>query len=159
MYGITWKNVVEPGRPQMTIWRTRIACWIPKATNTHSQYIREGCHDELNTSSAWWKCNKHNSFKQVTSLEQNTQYLHLITTQSGTPQAVQCSSSRTYCSFHFQTFLSICLSLRSVACCDWAHSLLSLLWLRCHLPTLCLTYTEVPQPYLKHVSNMLKKLN
>ena len=22
----------------MTIWRTRIACWIPKATNTHSQY-------------------------------------------------------------------------------------------------------------------------
>jgi hypothetical protein len=23
----------------MTIWRMRIACWIPKATNTHSQYI------------------------------------------------------------------------------------------------------------------------
>jgi len=26
-------------RPQMTIWRMRIACWIPKATNTHSQYV------------------------------------------------------------------------------------------------------------------------
>jgi hypothetical protein len=25
-----WKNVVEPGRPQVT-WRMRIACWIPKA--------------------------------------------------------------------------------------------------------------------------------
>jgi len=34
-YKIIWKNIVEPGRPQMTIWRTRIACWIPKATNTH----------------------------------------------------------------------------------------------------------------------------
>jgi hypothetical protein len=22
----------------MTTWRMRIACWIPKATNTHSQY-------------------------------------------------------------------------------------------------------------------------
>ena len=34
-----WKNVVERSRPQMTIWRTRIACWIPKATNTHSEYV------------------------------------------------------------------------------------------------------------------------
>jgi len=23
----------------MTIWRMRIAFWIPKATNTHSQYV------------------------------------------------------------------------------------------------------------------------
>jgi len=35
-YEIKWKNTVESGRPQMTIWRTRIECWIPKATNTHS---------------------------------------------------------------------------------------------------------------------------
>ena len=33
------KNIVEPGRPQMTIWRMRIACWTPKATNTHSEYV------------------------------------------------------------------------------------------------------------------------
>jgi hypothetical protein len=26
---------VEPGRPQMTIWRVHIAYWIHKATNTH----------------------------------------------------------------------------------------------------------------------------
>jgi len=34
-----WKNIVERGRPQMTIWRMRIACWITKATNTHTQYV------------------------------------------------------------------------------------------------------------------------
>jgi hypothetical protein len=34
-----WKNIVEPGRPQMTIWHMRVACWIPKATNTHSEYV------------------------------------------------------------------------------------------------------------------------
>jgi len=34
-----WKNTVEPDRPQMTIWRMRIACWIPKATNPYSQYV------------------------------------------------------------------------------------------------------------------------
>ena len=33
------KHMVEPGRPQMTIRRMRIACWIPKATNTHSEYV------------------------------------------------------------------------------------------------------------------------
>ena len=33
------KNFVEPGRPQMAVWRMRIACWIPKATNTHSEYV------------------------------------------------------------------------------------------------------------------------
>jgi hypothetical protein len=32
-------NIVEPDRPQMTIWRMRVACWIPKATNTHSEYV------------------------------------------------------------------------------------------------------------------------
>ena len=30
------ENIVDRGRPQMTIRRMRIACWIPKATNTHS---------------------------------------------------------------------------------------------------------------------------
>ena len=38
-YEIMWKNTLEPERPQITIWRMRIACWIPKATNTLSKYI------------------------------------------------------------------------------------------------------------------------
>ena len=35
VYEIVWKNGVEWSRPQMKIWRMRIACGIPKATNTH----------------------------------------------------------------------------------------------------------------------------
>ena len=31
---IIWKNIVEPGRPQMTIGHMQVACWIRKATNT-----------------------------------------------------------------------------------------------------------------------------
>ena len=34
-----WKNIVERGRPQMTARRKRIAYWIPKATNTDSEYV------------------------------------------------------------------------------------------------------------------------
>jgi hypothetical protein len=32
--------MVEPDRPQMTILRMRISGCIPKATNTHSQYVK-----------------------------------------------------------------------------------------------------------------------
>jgi len=39
VYEIMWKNMVEPGRPRMKIWCMRIACWIPKATNIHSEYV------------------------------------------------------------------------------------------------------------------------
>jgi len=28
VYYIMWKNNVEPDRPQMKIWRMRMACWI-----------------------------------------------------------------------------------------------------------------------------------
>ena len=31
---IMWKSIVDPGRPQMTIWHMRIAFWMPKATHT-----------------------------------------------------------------------------------------------------------------------------
>jgi len=31
--------MVEPGRLEMTIWRMRIECWIPKSTNEHSEYV------------------------------------------------------------------------------------------------------------------------
>jgi hypothetical protein len=34
-----WKNIVETDRPQATIWRMRIACWITEATDTHSDYV------------------------------------------------------------------------------------------------------------------------
>ena len=34
-----WKNIVQPDRSQKTIRCMRIECWIPKATNTHSEYV------------------------------------------------------------------------------------------------------------------------
>jgi hypothetical protein len=39
LYEITWKRSIQPDRPQMTIWRMRITCWIPKAKNIHSEYV------------------------------------------------------------------------------------------------------------------------
>jgi hypothetical protein len=39
VYEIIWKNTVEPSRPQMIIWRMRIACWIHKDTDTHREYV------------------------------------------------------------------------------------------------------------------------
>ena len=39
VYETMWKNIVERGRPQITIWRMRIACWIPKATHTHTHTL------------------------------------------------------------------------------------------------------------------------
>jgi hypothetical protein len=37
VYKTMWKNIVESGRPQMMCMR--IACWIPKATDTHSEHV------------------------------------------------------------------------------------------------------------------------
>ena len=37
------KSVVERGRRQMAIWRMRNACWIPMATNTHTQVDSTRC--------------------------------------------------------------------------------------------------------------------
>jgi hypothetical protein len=42
VYEIMWKNTVQQDRPQMKIrrMRMRIACWIPKATDTPSiEYV------------------------------------------------------------------------------------------------------------------------
>ena len=39
VYEIIWKNTVEPGKPQMTIWYMGIAWCIPKTTNQHSEYV------------------------------------------------------------------------------------------------------------------------
>jgi hypothetical protein len=39
VYEKMWKNTVERDRPQMAIRRLRIACWIPKATNTQTEVV------------------------------------------------------------------------------------------------------------------------
>jgi len=35
---IMLKNIAQPDMSHMAIWRMRIACWIPKAKDTHSEY-------------------------------------------------------------------------------------------------------------------------
>jgi len=39
VYEMIWKNIVQPVRPQMTVWRMRIACRILKATSIHSECL------------------------------------------------------------------------------------------------------------------------
>jgi hypothetical protein len=38
-FEIMWKNIVEADRSQTIIWSMCTACWIPRATNTHSEYV------------------------------------------------------------------------------------------------------------------------
>jgi len=33
------KNILEPDRLQMPVWRMHVTCWMRKATNTHSEYV------------------------------------------------------------------------------------------------------------------------
>jgi hypothetical protein len=35
-YEIIWKNIVQPDRPHMRVWRMRSTFCIPKAANTYS---------------------------------------------------------------------------------------------------------------------------
>ena len=37
-YGIMWKKYCRTVQ-NTKIWRMHIVCWIPKATNTHSEYV------------------------------------------------------------------------------------------------------------------------
>jgi len=39
VYEKMWKDIVERGRPQLAIWRMRIASLITKATNTFAQGV------------------------------------------------------------------------------------------------------------------------
>ena len=36
---MVWKNIIEQSRLQVTTWCTHIARWIPKVTNTLSEYV------------------------------------------------------------------------------------------------------------------------
>jgi hypothetical protein len=39
IYEKIWKNILEPGRQQKTIWHMCFVCWILKATNTQTEYV------------------------------------------------------------------------------------------------------------------------
>jgi len=37
IYEMMWKNIVDPGMPQMRIWCMNIACWLPKIPTQKSK--------------------------------------------------------------------------------------------------------------------------
>jgi hypothetical protein len=39
VYEITRVRILQPDMPQMIVRHMRIACWIPKATDTRSEYV------------------------------------------------------------------------------------------------------------------------
>ena len=39
IYEIMWKITIHPGRPQITLWRMLLACWITNATDTNSERV------------------------------------------------------------------------------------------------------------------------
>jgi hypothetical protein len=43
VYEIMWKAIVETDRAQLTLWLTSIIYWVPKATNTLSEYVKTYC--------------------------------------------------------------------------------------------------------------------
>ena len=71
-----WKNTVEPDWPQIIIWRTRIAGWIPKATNRHAEYailLFHGNNGYMNASECYVNC--LSSYNIVVNL---THFVHLL---------------------------------------------------------------------------------
>ena len=90
-----WKNIVELGRPQTTIWRMRILCRIPKATNTNSQYVTifavplyQRLQDRISTSRR-----THTACTVVTSLHispTNFQTGHLLAEHLPSPIYPSC---------------------------------------------------------------------
>ena len=43
LYEIMCKSMVEPDRPQVTVWRMRFPCWTIKAADTHLEYAILNC--------------------------------------------------------------------------------------------------------------------
>ena len=55
-FEIIWKkNVVETDRPNLTVKRMGIACRIPNATNTHSEYVILMQYIEGGGNESLWK--------------------------------------------------------------------------------------------------------
>jgi len=102
-----WKNVVEPDRPQIKTWRMRIACWIPKATNTHLQYVtliafplQQQLHERASvlryTSFACLVTSEDSAWTKAPEALRPADISLLAVLQSGW-QSWFCVLSRTYC--------------------------------------------------------------
>ena len=51
------KNTVESDGPQMTVWRMRIACWLTKASDAHTEYVILlffYCYNDYTNATHWY---------------------------------------------------------------------------------------------------------
>jgi hypothetical protein len=39
-FEIMWKNTVERDRPQITVWRRRVTCWVTEVKETHTYSMK-----------------------------------------------------------------------------------------------------------------------
>jgi hypothetical protein len=70
-YEIMCKYVVQTGRPQMEIWRMRVACWISRTTNATSEYIillLFHCNDDGTIAPQLYSINTRVEYKVVATL-------------------------------------------------------------------------------------------
>ena len=56
IYEIMLENIVDPDRPQMPIWRMRIACWIPKIRHANTHYVTLIAFDSKNVCTTTPRC-------------------------------------------------------------------------------------------------------
>jgi len=99
VFYIMWKYIVKPGKPQMTIGRLRIACWLPRATNTHSEYeILIACPLQQ------WLHQRASTLRYTSTMYLHCQFClccfeqtHLIQQQRLTPISVYLFSDVTAC--------------------------------------------------------------
>ena len=56
IYEIMLENIVDPDRPQMPIWRMRIACWIPKNRHANTHYVTLIAFDSKNVCTTTPRC-------------------------------------------------------------------------------------------------------
>ena len=68
--------MLESDRPHKTTWRMRIACWVPKATNTCSEYViltafsqQQWLHERASLLRLYVRCLCWSSVSVVTRLQ------------------------------------------------------------------------------------------
>ena len=104
-------------------------------TDTHTHTHKGRCQDDLSTSLAWWKYNRHNPFTQNTALERTHHICNL--SQRSPAHHYQCSVTLAEITICFTSQrVSTVLSLLSLLIVIGLTCLMSSLWLSYHVHTM-----------------------
>jgi hypothetical protein len=112
VYETKFKNIVELGKPPMTIWCMRIACWTPQAavTHTHTHTHTHMIYNTYCSSTAKMVARTHPSFTFC------VHFTYVVTSDTG---HILCSVGSEF----LRTFYLCCYIL------DGAYSLLGRIWI------------------------------